>query len=381
MKQSVIVVGAGVVGAAVARELSLAGHQVTVLEKGSAGGAVSGASLACIGSHMIDFDELPLLNWSCRAWAELAKKSATNFEYRRCGQIRFIEREEDIAITKSIVEAERENGASSVFVDRDTVHRIEPNLTGPILAASHDPDAAMVNPFQAVRALLLEAKENGACIRTHKPVEKIETRNGRVCGVVSEGETIRADNVVLACGPWTATLAQSCGLNLPILPRKAQCLATVAMPENTIRNVISSCEASGGVDAGYTQIQQTFSGQILFNTVLAGGLSKQGTQNNIPEVDPDFVADSIDTLLRLFPILQSTQLLRSWVRFEAVTPDDRFLIGPLEPEGLFVAAGDSGTGFTRAPAIGRLIKEVLSDEVTSFRTDIYSPNRFSEVTQ
>ena len=68
MKQSVIVVGAGVVGAAVARELSLAGHQVTVLEKGSAGGAVSGASLACIGSHMIDFDELPLLNWSCRAW-------------------------------------------------------------------------------------------------------------------------------------------------------------------------------------------------------------------------------------------------------------------------------------------------------------------------
>ena len=381
MKQSVIVVGAGIVGAAVARELSLAGHQVTVLEKGSAGGAVSGASLACIGSHMIDFDELPLLSWSCRAWAEFAKKSSTNFEYRRCGQIRFIEREEDIAITKSIVEAERENGASSVFVDRETVHRIEPNLTGPILAASHDPDAAMVNPFQAVRALLLEAKENGARIRTHKPVEMIETRNGRVCGVVSDGETIRADNIVLACGPWTATLAQSCGLNLAILPRKAQCLATVAMPANTIRNVISSCEASGGVDAGYTQIQQTFSGQILFNTVLAGGLSKQGAQNNIPEVDADFVADSIETLLRLFPILQSTQLLRSWVRFEAVTPDDRFFIGPLEPKGLFVAAGDSGTGFTRAPAIGRLIKEVLSDEVTSFRTDIYAPDRFSEVTQ
>ena len=58
-----------------------------------------------------------------------------------------------------------------------------------------------------------------------------------------------------------------------------------------------------------------------------------------------------------------------------------FFIGPLESEGLFVAAGDSGTGFTRAPAIGRLIKEILSDEVTSFRTDIYSPNRFSEVTR
>ena len=380
MSQSVVVVGAGIVGAAVSRELALAGHQVTVLEKGSAGGAVSGASLACIGSHMIDSEELPLLSWGCHAWAEFASGSATDIEYKRCGQIRYIEREDDIALAQSCVAAERNHGLSPVFLEPEEVRRIEPNLTGPILAASHDPDAATVNPFLAVRALLREAKENGACVRTHKPVTKINLRSGRVTGVDCDGESIRADNVVLACGPWTADIARSCGLDLPILPRKAQCLATVATSTDTIINVISACESSGGVNTGYSQIQQSPCGQILFNTVLAGGLSKLGAQNDIPEVDPAFVVDSIDTLVRLFPILQSIQLLRSWVRFEAVTPDDRFLIGPLEPGGLFVAAGDSGTGFIRALAIGRLLIEMLSGKEASFRTDNYSPVRFSEET-
>jgi sarcosine oxidase subunit beta len=81
--------------------------------------------------------------------------------------------------------------------------------------------------------------------------------------------------------------------------------------------------------------------------------------------------------LRLFPSLASVELLRSWVRFEAVASDDRFLIGPVGPAGLFVAAGDSGTGFVRAPAIGHLIQQMLADEEASFRTDLYAPDRFA----
>jgi len=101
------------------------------------------------------------------------------------------------------------------------------------------------------------------------------------------------------------------------------------------------------------------------------------TANPVPlESDAAFVVDSIATLVRLFPCLCSADLLRSWVRFEAVAPDDRFLIGPAGPEGLFVAAGDAGTGFVRAPAIGRLIREMLAEQEPSFPADIYEPGRF-----
>ncbi len=56
-------------------------------------------------------------------------------------------------------------------------------------------------------------------------------------------------------------------------------------------------------------------------------------------------------LTTLFPSLRDISMLRSWVRFEAVTPDDRFLAGRLPREGLLIASGDNGTGFCRSPSL------------------------------
>ena len=75
--------------------------------------------------------------------------------------------------------------------------------------------------------------------------------------------------------PGPAPLAATVGVSLPIVPRKAQCLATTRQPPR-IRTVVGACKSDGGVDAGYTQIQQARSGQILFNTVLAGGIAEAG---------------------------------------------------------------------------------------------------------
>ena len=96
----------------------------------------------------------------------------------------------------------------------------------------------------------------------------------------------------------------------------------------------------------------------------------------VPEVDRIFVRDSVATLLRLFPSLGSVELLRSWVRFEAVTPDDRFVAGAAGPRGLFIAAGDGGTGFIRAPALGRLITDAIDERPTPFPVDLYRPVAF-----
>ena len=165
-------------------------------------------------------------------------------------------------------------------------------------------------------------------------------------------------------------------IQVSILPRRAQCLATVALPPS-IRAVVGACESAGGVMAGYTQIQQAPSGQVLFNTVLGGGVSAAGAEDHVPEVDPVFVCNSIRTLLWLFPSLAGTDLLRSWVRYEAVTPDDRFIVGPTEIPGLYVAAGDGGTGFGRAPAIARVIADTIDGRAPPFDAGVWSPARFA----
>ncbi len=371
----VVVVGAGIVGAAIAYELAKRGHDVLIVEKGTLGGAVSGASLACISTHMMDLDELPLLRWSCEAWKRLHDEFG-GFEYHACGQLRFVLRDDDIDVARRWVDAERGVGLAPELLDPTQVREVEPLLEGPVVGASWSTADAVVNPFLAVRMFLKAARSQGARVRAHCPVEALVESDGAIRGVrTTDREVVAARQVVLAAGPWTARLAATVDLALPIKPRKAQCLATVRMPPS-IRRVVGACESGGGVEAGYTQIQQAHNGQILFNTVLAGGQSDDGAQDNVSQVDEPFVRDSVATLLMLFPQLLDVALLRSWVRFEAVTPDDRFLIGSGGPDGLWIAAGDCGTGFVRAPAIARCVADMLTDETPIFDTSIYAPGRF-----
>lgn len=371
-----IVVGAGVVGAAVAASLAAAGRRVTVLEQGVPGGAVSGASLACIGTHMMDEEELPLLAWCCDAWAALAEK-APRFEYSRCGQLRFLKHDGERRSAETWIGIERAAGLAPELLEPDAVRRIEPELTGPIVAATWSPNSATVNPFLAVRTLIDTARADGATIVAGAAATRIMTAGGRVAGVETAEGRFEAPLVVIAGGPWTQTLAATAGVDLPIVPRKAQCLATVAT-RPVIRTVVGACKAEGGVDAGYTQIQQAASGQVLFNTVLEGGVTAAGGRDAVPEVDRAFVHDSVDTLLFLFPRLAGLDLLRSWVRYEAVTPDDRFLTGPAGPDGLFIAAGDGGTGFVRSLGMARIIADRIAGREPPFRDDIYRPDRFAE---
>lgn len=376
MGARLIVVGGGIVGVTIARELVRRGHEVLLLERDSLGAAVTGASLACIGTHMNSRSEIEILKWSCRAWSELDRALGGTMEYRNSGQIRFLKRAEDRKVAEDWIAFESAAGVPSELLEPAEVRKLEPLLTGPIEAATYATNAATVTPFLAVRAIAKDAVRRGIEMRLHTPVERLATRGGAVRGVVTAEGEITADAVILAAGPWTPRIAATAGLAVPIMPRKAQCLASVGV-EPAIRSVIAACESTGGVAAGYTQIQQAPSGQILFNTVLAGGLSAEGAQDHVPEVDPVFVGNSIRQLLWLFPSLAGLELLRSWVRYEAVTPDDRFLVGATAVNGLYLAAGDGGSGFGRGPAIARVIADALEDRPPPFDASVWSPLRFA----
>lgn len=371
------VVGGGVVGAAIARAGARAGLSVLLCDKGDLGGAVSAASLACIGTHMIDRDELPLLTYAAQLWARLEDETGCPIEYRRCGQIRFVLDPAELPVARGWIEHERQFGLERALLDAALVREIEPRLTGPILAATWSPDSAVVNPFLAVRALVRDAARHGAEILPHTPVGAIEVKRGRVTAVRLPDREVPAGAVVLAAGPWTAGLARPLGVDLPIVARKAQCLATARQPPGTIRTVVGACEAAAGVQAGYTQIQQAASGQVLFNTVLGGSEMQLGTPDSPAPVDDAFVRDSVAMLLRLFPSLADARLLRSWVGYESVCPDDRFAIGRIGPDGLIVAAGCSGTGFTRAPAIGEIVTDLVTGGASRLDAKLYDPARLA----
>lgn len=373
-----VVVGGGIVGAAIARQLAIDGLRPVLLEKGAFGGAVSGASLACLGTHMHNTDELAVLVETCQMWKDLAEQLGNPFEYKHCGQLRFILREEDVAVAERWIAQERAFGLPPVLLSPREVQEIEPILTGPIIGASFSPGDATVNPFLAVRELLADARRHGAAVFPSAPVTSLLSQGDTITGVQTPHGQISAPVVVLAAGPWSGKLASSAGIIIPIQPRQAQCLASVRQPP-TLRTVIGACESVGGVESGYTQIQQAKSGQILFNTVVSPDATQPNSQDRINEVPLRFVRDSIRMLGLLFPSLANIQLLRSWVRFEAVSPDDRFVTGQLGRPGLMIAAGDNGSGFCRAPFMAKLISQLVREVDPGPLAELYDPSRFGEL--
>ncbi|MDW6023218.1 FAD-binding oxidoreductase [Mesorhizobium sp. BAC0120] len=374
----VVIVGGGIVGTAVARQLAYDGLSTVLLEGQAFGGAVSGASLACLGTHMHNLQELDVLVEACAHWRELSESLGDPFEYNHSGQLRFIMREEDVAVARRWIDAERAHGLPPELLSPEAVREREPLLTGPIVAASWSPGDATVNPFLAVRALLADGRRHGVSAFHSTPVTGLTIQGDRVTGVQTAKGPIAVGKIVIAAGPWSAGLAAMAGVNVPIVPRQAQCLASVRQPP-IIRTVVGACESAGGVESGYTQIQQARSGQVLFNTVVAPEGTTPGAENRINEVPLRFVRDSIQTLTTLFPSLADILMLRSWVRFEGVTPDDRFLAGKLPPEGLYIAAGDNGTGFCRAPYLGRLISRLVRGVAAAPSDALYDPARFAGV--
>lgn len=374
----VVVIGGGILGAAVARQLALDGLEPVLLERSAFGGAVSGASLACIGTHMHNIDELSVLVETSSLWKELADTLGNPFEYHNCGQLRFILRPEDVVVAERWIKDERAFGLPPQLLRPEEVREIEPFLTGPIVGASWSPGDATVNPFLAVRHVLGDGCRHGVRAFHSTAVTRLLANGEIITGVRTASGDISTPHVVLAAGPWSARLAQSVGLSIPVRPRQAQCLASVRQP-SCLNTVIGACESIGGVETGYTQIQQAKSGQILFNTVIAPGATRPDSEDQINEVPARFVRDSIETLTTLFPDLANIQLLRSWVRFEAVTPDDLFLTGALPRVGLTIAAGDNGSGFCRAPFMAKLVSRLVRGVDPGPSASLYSPSRFREL--
>jgi sarcosine oxidase subunit beta len=330
---------------------------------------------------MISRDELPLLIRARDRWASLEDELDAKMEYRAGGQIRFVRNTAELEIARGWVDHERTFGLESEILDRHAVNQIVPMLRGPIVAASWSPRDATVNPFLACRALVAGAQRHGCQIFPGTPVTAICAEKGAVRSVVARADRFETGVAINASGPWAARVAELAGVKVPIVPRKAQCLATVAMPP-TIPCVVGACESAGGVEAGYTQIQQTAHGQVLFNTVVSGGIRPDALQDHDREVEKRFVHDSVETLLWLFPDLASAALLRSWCAYEAVTPDDHFLIGPIgDVAGLLIAAGDGGTGFNRAPLIGELVAQHVTGEPLAMPLAPYAPGRFAVAAQ
>jgi glycine/D-amino acid oxidase-like deaminating enzyme len=155
------------------------------------------------------------------------------------------------------------------LLDAAAVRALEPALDGPLHGASRFPADLPVDPVRVAQALVREAQDAGARLRTGCRVERIRVERGRATGLETAGGPIAAGAVVLAAGPWSGALAAGAGLPLPLEPRKGQLVRLRPPSPDWVRHKVVDASYLASVesaDAGLqlaTVVETTWGGDLL----------------------------------------------------------------------------------------------------------------------
>ncbi|WP_063727348.1 NAD(P)/FAD-dependent oxidoreductase [Streptomyces sp. RTd22] len=379
----VLVIGAGVIGAACAYYCTSAGLRVTVVERGAIGG---GTTSACEGNILVSDKEtgpeLDLALLSSRLWREIRDNlGAAAVEYHAKGGVVVAGSDAIAAGLRQLTERQRAAGVEAVDVRPDELAELEPNLTREVAGGAHYPQDAQVQPVLAAAHLLRRARARGAAVHTGVNVTGfLRDRHGAVTGVRTDSATLPAVHarwVVNAAGTWAGQLADLAGAPVPVLPRKGFILVTEPLPR-VVRHKVYTAEYVANVasdDAGLETsvvVEGTRAGTVLI------GASRERVGFDRTVALP-VLRKLADQAVGLFPFLSDVALLRSYPGFRPYCPDHLPVIGP-DPRapGLVHACGHEGAGIGLAPATGHLVAQLLTGRAPDLPLTPFCPQRFAE---
>lgn len=362
----VLVIGAGIVGAACARALAARGAQVTLVDRGSPGTATSAHGEGNIlVSDKGPGPELDLARYASTLWpglaAELADELGPRFpslEYDRKGGLVAATTEAGAQPLLAFARSQRDSGVDARPVSPAEALTLEPHLSPELTAAVHYPEDAQVQPVVATEALLASARLRGVTVRPGCEVTGPLSTGDRLTGLRTTDGTLPADAVVVAAGPWSGVVAERLGAPLPVRPRRGMVLVTTRMPHRVHHKVydgdyFGATQSADDALQASAVVESTAAG-----TVLIGSSREQVGFDRRLRVE--VLRAIAERALRLFPFLAGASVMRSYLGFRPYVPDHLPVIGsdPRLP-GLWFATGHEGAGIGLAPATGELLAELI----------------------
>jgi D-hydroxyproline dehydrogenase subunit beta len=369
----VLVIGAGIVGAACAYYASRAGLSVTVVDRGSVAGGTTGAGEGnLLASDKEPGPELDLITLSLRLWRGLGEIGG--FEYEAKGGLVVAATADGMAGLADLAAGHRAAGVTALRVSADELRDHEPCLAGGLAGGMFYPEDAQVQPMLAAARLL---RASGAQVRTGVAVTGMLRDGSRITGVRTDRGNIAAGAVVNAAGTWGGAVAALAGASLPIMPRRGFVLVTEPLPP-LIRHKVYAAEYMAGIasDAESLETSAVVEGTRSGTVLIGASRERVG-------FDRTFSVPVLRRLARqaieLFPVLGEVAVMRAYCGFRPYSPDHRPVIGPdTEAEGLVHACGHEGAGIGLAPATGHLVAQLLTGATPDVDLGPFRPGRFAE---
>jgi D-hydroxyproline dehydrogenase subunit beta len=355
----VVVIGAGVVGAACALAAARAGLRVTVLDRGPIAGGTTGAGEGnLLVSDKPPGPELDLALLSLRLWGELDEHvravTGGGFELELKGGLVVAADPAALPRLASLAWDQRGAGVEALELSADELPQHEPHLARDLAGAVHYPQDAQVQPMLAAARLLQAARRSGARVRTGVAVTGMLRDGDRVVGVRTPDGDVPAGAVVNAAGTWGGEVGRRLGAPIEVLPRRGFVLVTEPLPP-TVRHKVYSADYVANVASSGAGLETSCVVEGTRGGTILIGASRERVGFDTT-MSPEVVAALAAQACRLFPVLRGVHLIRAYRGFRPYCPDHLPVVGP-DPRvaGVIHACGHEGAGIGLAPATGALV--------------------------
>jgi len=363
-----VVIGGGIHGASIAWQLTNGGlRNVVVLEAHRLAQASTGLSVGGIRQQFSHPSNIALSRESIRVFEHFEERFGVDIELRQVGYL-FLARTDSVwRAFLGDVELQRTHGVPVEVLSRDEIADRWPYIAaGELAGGTFGPEDGYADPYKAAMGFVRAARGLGVRFEERCEVTGIGVQRGRVVGVSTSRGAIETPVVVIAAGAWGARVAGLAGIRLPVLPIRRQVFAT--RPFDGIPGPVPMI----------LDVEPAFYLRGEGPALLLGMSDPNEPPGFETTVDDSFKLEVADAAVKLVPALERAEILRGWAGLYAVTPDNNPIIGELPVQGLFCAVGFSGHGFQQAPAVGRVLAELILSGRTDLDLSPYAWARFGD---
>ena len=355
----IIIIGGGVSGAAIARELSRYKVKVCVLEKEEdvcCGTSKANSAIVHAGYDAVPGSLKAKLNVRGNEMMGILSKEL-DFPFRRNGSLVICQSEEDMPALRMLYERGVDNGVKDLHIlPKEDVMALEPNIADNVYAALYAGTAGIVCPFGLNIALAESAYINGVEFRFNTEVRGIRKTGIGFELCTNQGE-FQTKYVINAAGVYADELHNMVSeKKLHIVPRAGEyCLLDKEVGGHVSRTIFT---VPGKLGKGIL-ITPTIHGNLLIGPTAVDTENKEGT--NTTQEGLKQVIEKAAMSVKNLPI---SRIITSFAGLRAHEEQDDFIIGEVEDsEGFIDCAGIESPGLTSCPAIGEMVALMIRDKL------------------
>lgn len=369
-RASVVVIGGGVIGTSIAFHLAASGvSDVVLVEKDELG---SGSTCRAAGGVRASFSNPANITMGLRGvevFSRFADEYGQDIDFARDGYLYLLSDQANVDAFTESVALQNHYGIPSRMITPAEAKALSPLIeVDGMLAASWSPSDAKATPESVVLGYAAAARRHGARIVRHCAVTDIESSGGTIAAVVTEHGRIATQTVVCAAGAWSRSIGGMLGVDIPVAP---------------IRRQIAFTEPLAGLPASSPSLTIDFPSTFYFHPEGAGLLLGWSNPDEPEGFNLKFELD--DWLMGVgeiaatrLPVILEAGISTGWAGLYEVTPDHNQIIDRSDRvDGLLIAAGYSGHGFSIGPATGEIIRDLYHGkdpgyDITPFRLDRFA---------